>query len=193
MLRSLIILIAIAMAGLAVPAHATGEGASGGTDPVILIGGVVIILLLSANLYLIWRRDQPIVNPPTVNPEPQNGGKVVPPLHSEPGLKGYLLHGFDHNNKTIRLEFTFEELQGAGCIIGRGSDAQKRLGDPRIARVQARLKLDGERLQIEHLRDTNRTTVNGEEVPHRGTRTVKVGDRIRFGPEVELKVGRLTA
>jgi hypothetical protein len=195
MTRITISLATASLAAIAPQAHAAAGETAGGSDPIIIVGGAVIIMLLLAVAYLLGRRDRPLINQPTEKVVADSGGSDAKPspIYSKPGLKGYVLHGFDHNQARVRLEFTLEELQGDGCIIGRGHDAQKQLTDSRISRVQARLKLNGEQLEIEHLKETNRTTVNGQEVPFRGQRNVQVGDKIKFGPQVELRVAKLTS
>jgi len=184
----------VTMAGTPALAAYGPADSSGGTDPILLVGGAVIILLLAAIIVLIWLRDRPFVNPPTksvINAEQREEQEYLP---SEPGVKGYFLHGYDHNGDKVRIEFTMDELSGDGQLLGRSSDAAKALPeDPQISRLHARLRLEGDTLQVVDNGPTNGTYVNGDRIPERSTRTIKTGDRVRFGPNVELKVAKLMA
>jgi adenylate cyclase len=71
------------------------------------------------------------------------------------------------------------DLSGNGTVIGRGTRAEVRLGDPSISREHARVLNQGGVWHIRDLGSANGTLVN--QMPVRGMCRLKNGDRLRLG------------
>jgi hypothetical protein len=155
-------------------------------DPIVVLGGIVIIILLAAVIILLLRRDR------DSNAASNDGRSPKPkePL-SQPGLRGYILHGFDEKGKKVRFEFQFEELRGEGVLIGRGRDSRASLSDEHVGRAHARLRCVGDRLEITDLQTVNKTFVNRNDIGRGQTQPVAIGDEIGFGPVVKLRLAGL--
>ncbi len=75
----------------------------------------------------------------------------------------------------------FPLVEGKEVIVGRSSELDMVLVEEMVSRKHARMRLVGGRLEIEDLRSTNGTFVNGEKV----TKTsVRRGDRILIGSNI---------
>jgi DNA-binding winged helix-turn-helix (wHTH) protein len=66
-------------------------------------------------------------------------------------------------------------------LVGRGHEADVRIGVPEVSRRHARIQVGGDRATIEDLESRNGTFVRGRPV-HRPT-PLKDGDQVSFGPE----------
>lgn len=81
---------------------------------------------------------------------------------------------------------TFRMLPGNEKTIGRAKGVDFVVDAPLVSRVHCRLTAHpAGRLEVEDLKSTNGTFVNGQRVTHA---TLKVGDRLGVG-RVELTVG----
>ncbi len=82
---------------------------------------------------------------------------------------------------------TFRILPGNEKTIGRAKGVDFVVDAPLVSRVHCRLTAHpAGQLEVEDLKSTNGTLVNGQRVKHA---TLKVGDRLGVG-RVELTVGR---
>jgi hypothetical protein len=75
---------------------------------------------------------------------------------------------------------------GVHALAGRSSDMDIHLDDTFVSSKHALFEMTPSGLQVEDLRSTNGTQVNGEDVA--GTRVLQAGDRVEIGDTV-LSVG----
>ncbi len=78
-------------------------------------------------------------------------------------------------------------LQGARLTIGRGEQADLRLGDTGLSRIHASLNRDSQRVWVLDEGSTNGTFVNGQRVTASGT-PLKDGDQISLGDTTKIKL-----
>ncbi len=79
-------------------------------------------------------------------------------------------------------------LQGSRLTIGRGEQADLRLGDSGLSRIHASLNRDSQRVWVLDEGSTNGTFVNGQRVTASGT-PLKDGDQISLGDTTKIKLG----
>ena len=65
------------------------------------------------------------------------------------------------------------------CVVGRGDEADLKLGDPSVSHRHVRLFFDGNRIQGEDLHSANGVYVNGEQIA--GRVLLKSGDCLQLG------------
>ncbi len=75
----------------------------------------------------------------------------------------------------------FFPLTKAVIRIGRASDNDIILDDPRVSRLHAEVRRNGHRFEVEDAQSRNGTFVNGVGVQVGGTRTLVSGDRVSVG------------
>ena len=78
-------------------------------------------------------------------------------------------------------------LQGSRLTIGRGEQADLRLGDTGLSRIHASLNRDSQRVWVLDEGSTNGTFVNGQRVTASGT-PLKDGDQISLGDTTKIKL-----
>jgi len=79
------------------------------------------------------------------------------------------------------------DIDGERTSFGRGSDADHRLADEGLSRLNCTIYREGGRVWIVDENSTNGTFVNGERTPPSGT-PLKNGDRIKIGNRTTLTV-----
>jgi pSer/pThr/pTyr-binding forkhead associated (FHA) protein len=77
------------------------------------------------------------------------------------------------------------ELPSEGLVIGRSADAGLRVASSQVARAHVRVRPTPEGLQIEDLRSTNGTCVNGRSVE---TALLRAGDRLTLANGFDFDV-----
>ncbi len=95
-------------------------------------------------------------------------------------LEIYLTYPTSEDSEEIRLE-------NEKTSIGRGGDADVRLDDGGLSRLNSTVYRDGDNVWIVDENSTNKTFVGGEEVPPGGT-ILKNGDTIKIGNQTNLQV-----
>jgi hypothetical protein len=83
---------------------------------------------------------------------------------------------------TLSLGAAYAFPLGAHALAGRSSDMDIHLDDTFVSSKHALIEATAAGLQVEDLRSTNGTQVNGEDVT--GTMVLKVGDRVEIGDTV---------
>jgi hypothetical protein len=121
---------------------------------------------------------------------------AVPPTHAPPTAvhPGYDQPGYDQPRRPMEApvrarlvvregkDATYTvELSRPVTVIGRGADADVRLGDSSVSRRHAEIHIDGRRITVHDLQSTNGTRVNGARVT---TTTLVDGDELRVGETV---------
>ena len=95
-------------------------------------------------------------------------------------IEVYLIYPTPEGSQEILLE-------SGQLSIGRGSDADLRLDDDGMSRLNATVYKEGENVWILDENSTNGTFVNGREVPPSGT-VLKNGDAIKLGHYTTVRV-----
>jgi hypothetical protein len=83
---------------------------------------------------------------------------------------------------TLSVGAAFAFPLGVNALAGRSNDMDIHLDDTFVSSKHALFEMTQSGLQVEDLRSTNGTQVNGEDVT--GTRVLRAGDRVEIGDTV---------